>query len=60
MRDKGTCPRGDSCPFSHDPAALAEARQSRRSNAAVAPSPPVQDAKPPSAAKAKGKGGQDN
>eukprot|EP00969_Alexandrium_andersonii_P088799 3918371-Alexandrium_andersonii.AAC.1 len=59
MRDRGTCPRGDSCPFSHDPAALAEARQARRSNAAATMAPPAQEAAPQTAAKAKGKGGQD-
>eukprot|EP00969_Alexandrium_andersonii_P134461 5948902-Alexandrium_andersonii.AAC.1 len=61
MRDKGTCPRGDSCPFSHDPTAVAEARQgrlrNRQSNPAAAVVPPAQEVAPPDAASTKGKGG---
>eukprot|EP00969_Alexandrium_andersonii_P102712 4532898-Alexandrium_andersonii.AAC.1 len=51
--------RGDSCPFSHGPTALAQARQARQNNAAAAALPPAQEAAPPAAAKAKGKAGQD-
>eukprot|EP00969_Alexandrium_andersonii_P019620 856281-Alexandrium_andersonii.AAC.1 len=60
MRDRGTCPRGDSCPLSHDPNALAEARRARQNNAAATMAPPAQEAAPPAAAKAKGEGGQDS
>eukprot|EP00969_Alexandrium_andersonii_P257638 11391402-Alexandrium_andersonii.AAC.1 len=60
MRDKGICPRGGSCPFSHDPSAVAEARRARQSNrqtnAAATVAPPAQEAAPPDAAAAKGKG----
>eukprot|EP00969_Alexandrium_andersonii_P125932 5567313-Alexandrium_andersonii.AAC.1 len=61
MRDRGTCSRGDSCPFSHDPTAVAEARQARQRgrqpNAAAAAVPPAPEVAPPDAAATKGKGG---
>eukprot|EP00969_Alexandrium_andersonii_P235692 10405969-Alexandrium_andersonii.AAC.1 len=60
MRDKGTCPQGGLCSFSHDPTAVAEARQfdqrNRKTNAAAAAVPPAPEVAPPDAAAAKGKG----
>eukprot|EP00969_Alexandrium_andersonii_P282397 12484573-Alexandrium_andersonii.AAC.1 len=58
MRHRDTCPRGDSCPFSRGPNALAQARQARHNNAAAAAALPAQDAAPLAVAKAKGKGGK--